>query len=137
MRALKTLLIVLVLSSLVAGCATISENENTARVTVMYATIKVIDEDQAKADRIVEIAEEVKEYASNVEQLTVDLLISETRAQIDWSKLDAADRLLVDTLLVELETRLKERFDGAEVPEELALTVEKVADWVINAALMI
>ena len=126
------------LASLVfAGCSTLNEYENTARLTTQYATIKVIDDDRAKAQRVEEIATEVKAYAQDDLFLTVDRLIDEARSQIAWHKLDAADRLLVDALLTELEVRLKERFGGDAVPDELRLTVEKLADWVISAARMV
>jgi len=134
---MKHLLIYLALFSLMVGCSTLNEYERTARLTTMYATIKVVDDDQAKAERVEEIAGEVKRYAQDAELLTIDALIDTTRSLIDWSKLDAADRLLVDALLLELEDRLKERFGDDTVLEDLRLTVDKVADWVIEAAQMI
>lgn len=116
-----------------AGCSFLQESERTTRVTVIYATLKVIDDDDEKAARVAEIATEVKRYAENIEVLTVEALIDETRRQIRWENLDAADTLLVDTLLLELKDRLTERFDGTDVPDDIVLTVVKVANWVIDA----
>ena len=134
---LKNLLLAIATLSLATACSTLNEHENTARLTTQYATIKVIGDDRAKAQRVEEIATEVKSFAQDELVLTVDRLIDETRSQINWQRLDAADRLLVDALLTELEVRLKERFGGDAVPHELRLTVDKLADWVISAARMV
>lgn len=133
---MKNLLLALTCLAL-SACSFVDEREDTARLAVMYATIKVIDEDADRADRVIEITREVKGYASGEASLTVEGLIAEVRDQIRWDRLDAADELLVQALLIELRDRLKERFDGDYIPQDLAITVDKVADWVISAAAMV
>lgn len=127
-------MIVCVAVSLIAGCATIQENESTARVAVQYATIKILDGDPEKADKVEQIAEEVKAYASGEKPVTVDALIEKAATYIPWEDLDDADTLLVTALLEEIRVRLKERLGDDFVPEDLRVTVDMVAGWVLEAA---
>lgn len=120
--------------SLFLGCAIVEERPSGARLAVTYATLKIIDGDADRADRVRAIAEQVKTYANDDPQLTVDLLIRQARALIEWDRLDAADTALVDTLLIELAARLKEELGEDLIPVELRVTVVTVADWVIAAA---
>lgn len=125
---------VLAVTFSIGGCALVAENESTARITTTYATLKVIDDDADKAARVIEIATEVKTFASDDPEATVDALIVATRALIRWDRLDRADAILVDTLLLELARELKERLGAGVLPEAARLTVVMVADWVISAA---
>lgn len=117
-----------------AGCAFLQEHESEARIATTYATLKVIDEDAERASRVVEIATEVRAIAGGDPEATVGLLIGEVRGLIKWENLDAADTLLVDTLLIELEARLINRLGDGVLPDDARLTVQTIADWVIRAA---
>lgn len=127
----KTILICLFLLS---GCAFLQEHESEARIATTYATLKVIGEDSERAARVVEIATEVRAIASGDPEATVALLIGEARELIKWDRLDAADTVLVDTLLVELEVRLIDVLGDDILPEDARVTVQTIADWVIRAA---
>lgn len=122
--------------SLVSACATIGDQDSTVRLAAMYATIKVINGDTRKAERVEEIASQVQAYASDEKFLTIDLLVDQVRELVNWDKLDAADTLLVDALLMELRSRLEERLGTNVLPEDLRLAVNTVAGWVISAARM-
>lgn len=119
-----------------AACSFVQERESNARLATMYATIKVVDGDAAKADRVEEIATEIREYASGEKFLTVDLLVDQVRKQVNWDRLDAADKLLVSALLDELKLQLIERLGADVLPEDLRLAADTVAGWVITAARM-
>jgi len=118
----------------VSGCALIQENESTARIVVTYATLKIVDGEPAKGERVIEIAEEVRTYTSDDPEVTVDALMNRVRGLIRWERLDRADTLLITALLVELEERLKERLGEGLISPEDRLTVRTLADWVISAA---
>lgn len=119
-----------------SACSTLNEHENTARLTTQYATIKVIDGDVGRAERVEDIASDVRAYASSEAHLTVDLLIGAIRDRIDWGDLDAADTLLLTTLIDELRAELMRRLGPGVLPEDLRLAADTVAEWVIAAARM-
>ncbi len=127
-------IITLIVGSLTTGCAWLEENETSARVLTTYATLKVIDEDPEKARRVEEIALEVLQLADSDPQTTIQRLVGEARSHIRWERLDAADSLLVNALLIELEVRLQERYGDGIIPEDARLTVRTLAGWVIEAA---
>lgn len=122
---------------LLAGCASLQDNQPTARLTVQYATLKVIDNDVEKRDRVVEIAERTLDRLDDTPEATVSALVREVRDQVPWSKLDSADKILIDALLTELEARLIERFGDGVLSEEARLGAATVAEWVISAARMV
>ena len=117
-----------------SACSFLGEHKATAKLATQYATIKIIDGDRAKAQRVWEIAKEVKKYANTKPQLTVDRLIDEVKAQINWGDLDAADTLLVNALIDELSQQLTNRLGSQSLPKDLRLAVDTVVDWVISAA---
>ena len=117
-----------------SGCAFIQEHESEARIATTYATLKVIDEDAERAARVVDIATEVSEIAGGDPEATVGLLIAEARDLIKWENLDAADTVLVDTLLIELEARLIDVLGDGILPDDARVTVQTIAEWVIRAA---
>jgi hypothetical protein len=120
-----------------SGCALLEQVEQSplaSHIAVQQATLRYIDGDVEKAQRVVAVAEKVEEYASGT--VTVALLTTYLRAQIKWEQLAVADVMLLDALLLELESRLVERMGEGELsPEDLA-NVEKVVDWVILYASM-
>lgn len=122
---------------IITGCATLTEGNASSKLVAQYAVIKVAQNDPAKAARIAEIAAQVKLYISDEESPTVDALVIAIRSQIEWSKLDPADTLLVNALLERLRTELTEYLGPDTLPEDLRLAATTVADWVIEASLLI
>lgn len=120
----------------VAACATLTDDNFQAKLATQYATIKIVNGDPDKADRIVEIASEIQRYASGETLLTVDLLVFAIKDQIQWNKLDVADTLLVNALLDQLRTELVARLGADALPGDVRLAVDVVAAWVISAAEM-
>lgn len=120
--------------AILTGCATLTDENSSAKLTTYYATLKVIDGDADKAARVRFIATEVQRYASGEEFLTVDLLVTAIKDQVRWDKLDAADELLVHALIDELRAALVRRFGADVLPEDLRLAVDTVATWVITAS---
>lgn len=128
------LLIMLGFTSALASCSFLEERPATAYLATTYATLKVIDDDAEKAERVIEIATEVLQLASSDPETTISRLMSEARGLIRWNRLDDADTLLVNALLVEVEHRLREKFGDGIIPEDARLTVQTLAGWVIEAA---
>ena len=122
-----------------AGCALldrVEESPMVAKLTVQQATLRVIDEDPAKAMRALEITRDVREMIS-VDSVTVALLDDFIRVQIDWSKLSLADAQLLMMLLEELRDRLAERMGEGVLSPEQKVSIDKVIDWVEESATLV
>ena len=119
-----------------ASCAWLDTNTGAAKLTVQYATIKVIGHDAGKAKRVTAIAQEVRRIAESDPHLTVDRLIEAIVDHIDWDKLDAADKMLINALINELARELAVRIPANNIAE-LRLTVDHIATWVVSAARMV
>ncbi len=118
-----------------SGCSLLQYVEQSplaSQIAVQQATLRYIDEDAEKAQRVIAVAEQVEDQVSGV--VTIDLLDNYLRAQIQWHKLSIADAVLLDSLLVELANRFEEKMGEAELsPQDLA-NVERVIGWVISNA---
>lgn len=129
-------LLALVGGLLLAGCSTFTEHKAVTKLAVQYATIKVIEKNPDKAPRIVEIAQFVRTNAGSETAATVALLETAVRAQIDWTKLDPADTILVDTLIVTVRDELIARLGDGPLAGDQLLVVAEVAGWIQDAALL-
>ena len=122
-----------------AGCAaleTVERSPLVAQLTVQQATLRVIDEDPAKATRVLEISGQVREMIA-VDSVTVALLDDFIRVQIDWAKLSLADAQLLMLLLDELRTRLAERMGEGVLSPQQKVSISRVIDWVDGSAQLV
>lgn len=122
--------------SVLAGCGgqPIADSDLGPMIITMKGTEKIVDGDPVRAARVREIAAQVREYASNEALLTIDLLMVEIRRHVPWERLSPVDTTLIEALLIELRTRLVERYGETPLPADLQLSVETVSGWVILAA---
>lgn len=116
------------------GC----KNDTLAKAAVQVATLKVIDSDVDRANRIVDIVSTTRTALSNESATTVDALVLIVKSKVDWSQLDAGDtilaNLLIETVAEELEARLALVEDMDPIPWKLK--ADKVLSWVEHAAQM-
>lgn len=117
-----------------AGCATLKAGDPGPKLAIGYATLKYIGEDVPRAKRVVTAVDRAEALLDRNIAVAVPEIEKAVREQIDFSKLDPADRLLLnmlfDSVRVELEVRLG---TGALNPEQL-VKVRLVLGWVRDAA---
>lgn len=122
---------VLVLVFLV-GCSVLDQHQATAKLAIQYATMKYIDSDEDKRERVQKVVANARELAATA--TTLDALDQAVRQSIDWSKLDDADKLLATNLLDMIREELRAKFgDGVLNPDQV-VGVNKVLDWIDEAA---
>lgn len=129
-------LAVLCASLFVPACSTISDRPILAQLAVQYAVVKVLDNNPDFAPRVVEIATFVEENAGASQATTVLVLEQLVRAQINWDRLDAADRILVDALIAAVREELVARLGDGPLTGDNVLVVKQVAGWIKTAALL-
>ena len=135
----RKLAAVLFAFAFLAGCAaleTVERSPLVAQLTVQQATLRVIDEDPAKATRVLEISGQVREMIA-VDSVTVALLDDFIRVQIDWQRLSLADAQLLMLLLDGLRTRLAERMGDGLLRPEQKVSISRVIDWVDESAMLV
>lgn len=134
-KALATLAVIAVLF-VPTGCASFGENTDSARLATQYATLKVIDGDVDRADRIEEIVARSLTVLDGG-SITVAAVESAVRSSVDWSSLDAADTLLADALIVAVRDELNARVGSGVLDSDSAIQVRTVLEWVASAAAMV
>lgn len=114
-----------------SGCKTTKgDRDAIARIAVTYATLKVVDGDLERAAKIRQVATLARSAIEGDRAPTVAALIEIARKEIRWDKLDAADTVLVQLLLSEIERALLERLGEGELVEGGGLVVSKVLKWI-------
>jgi len=63
-------------------------------------------------------------------------LSSEVRSQINWNDMDAYERLLLDSLIFSVESKLEDRVGEGVLAEDEKLVVRSVLEWAKEAANM-
>lgn len=121
------------------GCATTSASADADRsllvhAGISYAVAKVVKGDADRAARIIAISGAVRQVAGDAQVESVALLDAYIRAKIDWSKLDAADQVLVNLLLERIKARLESKLGAGPLTGAKLLVVAEVAGWIEDAA---
>jgi uncharacterized protein YceK len=133
MKQLFALALVFVLS----GCASLGSDEGqqlAARIGVQYATLKVIGDDADRAATVVSVIDSAIELVEGGDALPIDLLEAEIRDVIPFDKLDQADTLLVELLILQVREELDLRVDDGLIDPEKVAKVLEVLTWVRDAA---
>lgn len=131
------LMIILLLGFLLPACALldfVETNPATAQLTVQYATLKYIDGDQNRADRVLAVTERIRAHVDDDEVVTIAVLDDRLRSYINWGQLDEADTLLLNALLEQVKRELQERMGEGFVSEHDRVRLHRVIDWVETAA---
>lgn len=132
-------LVVLVLSlAFMSGCAGMLKGEKDVLTDtgIAYATLKFIDRSSDPTKRAGEVFSIIDEVLSlDFEDVSVLARELETavRDRVDWSSLDDAEILLVDSLISLVRAELEERIDTYQAPDAL-LSVRQVLETIRDAA---
>lgn len=127
------LMVMLLLAWALGACAVldlIDRSPTTARLATEYATLKVIDGDPERAERVHAIATDVREALTGQVASSVDQLHDYVYDQIRWDRLDSADTALVRSLMDELRLELERRLGDGLLAQEDRLRVDRVVGWV-------
>jgi len=123
--------ITVMFAMLFSGCAvleTIAKDEN--KLAVQYATLKVIDGDTQKSDRLKSWLTEARNYVDNGAEVSVSYLADEARIRIKDKISDPADMLLTMAVLNEAERRIQERLGDGALAEGERVKLLTVFDWI-------
>jgi len=123
--------IIVMFAMLFSGCAvleTIAKDEN--KLAVQYATLKVIDGDTQKSDRLKSWLTEARNYVDNGAEVSVSYLAEEARIRIKDKISDPADMLLAMAVLNEAERRIQERLGDGALAEGERVKLLTVFDWI-------
>ena len=123
--------IIVMFAMLFSGCAvleTIAKDEN--KLAVQYATLKVIDGDTQKSDRLKSWLTEARNYVDNGAEVSVSYLAEEARIRIKDKISDPADMLLAMAVLNEAERRIGERLGEGPLEQEQRVNLLTVFDWI-------
>ena len=118
------------LAIFISSCSSINgDNENAARIGVIFAVMKIIDQDIEKAEKVCSIANDAQSFFdSNV--LPVDEIEKLIRDKINFSKLDSAETVLVEALIIEIKIKIQDGEASGFIDPETKVTATKVLGWV-------
>lgn len=136
MNAKKYIVGVFALVIALTGCAALQQGHPAAKTAVQVATIKVIDEDPERAQRVREIAGKVRTLISGDGTTRLDAVESYVRGAIDWTGLDTAEKLVVNNLIDTVQLELENRINAQEISADDRVAIDNVLTWIEQAAAM-
>lgn len=127
--------------AMLAGCSTLTswfgeDSGAGAKTAIQFATLKVIDEDPDRASRVVEIVGDVRSLVSDSATTSLDEIEARVREEIDWSRLDTAEQLVVGNLIDAVRAEITDRIDQGTLEPDERVAVGNVLDWIREAAVM-
>ena len=117
-----------------AGCSFIEDNPNTARLTTQYATAKIIDNDSARAARIVVIASNARATIGENSTTTIAELDDYVRSKIRWNSLSPEDSILIDAVLSSASDRLQEEISDGLLDPDQRVALSEFLSWIEEVA---
>lgn len=132
------------LALFLSACSTLQKlsdddpnNDIPIIIAIQAATIKVIEngDPQERASRIIEILDETASFISLTQEVKVQQVAQHIKSQIDYTKLDAADQLIVNALIDTIAARLVAEFESQDLIDQAALvSMERIYQIVRNTA---
>lgn len=118
-----------------AGCSLLQDRDARLQLAVSYATLKTIDRSSSiSAQDVIEGVARARAVVERDQDVTIGLLASQVRQTIRWDRLDAADRLLLDAVLLEAEAELARRIGEGVLSPDDRVAVLTLLDWISSAA---
>lgn len=136
MKTLFTSLLVSGLLFALAGCASLQNEEPAAKMAIQAATLKVIDGDTERAQRVHSIADEVIGLVGGDSEATLDVVEERVRDEIRWDRLDQAEQLVASNLVDAVRAEIEARIEGGALDPGDRVAVQNVMEWIRDAAAM-
>lgn len=125
--------------ALAPGCA-ILEGEGSAgeefavRSAIQLATVKVIDGDPERAERVQKIAGEARALVSDDHEAALERIEAEVRDEIQWNRLSPTEEQVASDLIELVRAELEARIGEGVLQPDDRVAVRTVLDWIIEAA---
>ncbi len=112
----------------------VEESPAAAQLTFQYATAKIVDAQQDRAEKVLSAVSDARQYVSGDASVTVEFLYDQAVDRINWDRLDAADQILVKAILQNASERLQREIGAGILDESQELRLLTVLDWIEDAA---
>ena len=142
---IKKLTLALAAAFALSGCAAVEfakNNPGTASLAVKSGTLAFVEQVEPisrrveRAKEVIVVVNFILDQMDSSTSATVSTLSSEVRSQINWNDMDAYERLLLDSLIFSVESKLKERVGEGILAEDDKLVDRSVLEWAKEAANM-
>ena len=125
----------------VPGCTTLNHgNSDATKLAVQYGTLKLISSDNVSAEQVASRIDLVRSLLDEDEEdalLSLDNLVEGISGSIDWPRLDAADTLLLLSLIDQVANAVADvSLGGPVLDESQRVRLRTLLDWIEQAAAM-
>mgnify|MGYP006428165319 CR=1 FL=1 len=133
------IILVLMLSAILSGCGFLQSIDFNgrglaARSAIEVATLKFIDGDQDRAQRINEITSEILAVADRGKEEAINEALNrienKLRNEIVWSNLDDAEALLINRVIDVARNEIEERAREGTVDKSVKVAAKTVLEWI-------
>lgn len=136
------LLITLLMSFAVSACSTTSPSgqpqlDFISTLGISAGTVAFIeksDDLSHRANRVIEVAEQIKQTASSSSPIVVSFLEAQARQLIDWNSLKLSEQILLNALLLSITQEIEQRISKGSLDENRLVILNDIFDIVIQSA---
>lgn len=111
---------------LLAGCASLQENEGSTRLAVKYTTLKMVEEDRLTKEGIQETVDHVRTLIESDGEVDTVSLRSAVLSYVDVQSMEPSKQLLIISLLDRIEAQIEE----LSIEGEKIESVSVLLDWI-------
>lgn len=143
MARLKVMLTIALVGALLfglSGCAILQsftkkpEQQAAVKIVVTVSVIDLVTKHPEYKEGILSITHGVKQYINGKPEARAADIISLVNSQINYAKLNPEERLIVQTLLVTIQSQLEDKIAKGGVNQDVLVAVGQIIDWVETAA---
>lgn len=134
-------LVLLPLPFFTTGCQTgnitdtINNNEALVKASIQYATLRIIDGDTERAERVLDGVNVARNVLDDAERVTtVKDLTNIVREKLDWSSISPENQILANLLIDKIAERIVIDIERGVIDPESLVVVGNLLDWVGEAA---
>ena len=142
---MKSIVAAILALTILSGCTAVQwakDNPQTVALAVKSGTLAFVEQVDPvqrrieRAEEVIFVVNFILDQMDSSTSATVSTLSSEVRSQINWNDMDSYERLLLDSLIFSVESKLEDRVGEGVLAEDEKLVVRSVLEWAKEAANM-
>ena len=133
------LFIVSLLLFALTGCATITalSSNPVVQAGVKYGIIRLLSDNPGKQPQALAVIKEVRKYAGQAPDTTIDDLAQRTMEIIPWDRMNLADQMLAQDMVLYASNYLKKMVGDGVLDADARVEVDLFLRWIEQAVRLV
>ena len=122
-----------------AGCATLTTiaSNPVVQAGVKYGIIRLLSDNPGKQPQALAVIKEVRKYAGQAPDATIDDLAQRTMEIIPWDRMNLADQMLTQDMVLYASNYLKKMVGDGVLDADARVEVDLFLRWIEQAVRLV